>query len=116
MTSAVLPAKAAAELVRRTRARESLIDFDNAVEIPGKPATDDPDEWMFRPVETTVAAHHRLLLGHLEDVARGHVKRLMVFMPPGSAKSTYASVVFPTWFMGWRPGAKIILASYAADI
>lgn len=40
----------------------------------------------------------------------------MVFMPPGSAKSTYTSVVFPTWFMGWKPGARLILASYASDI
>lgn len=40
----------------------------------------------------------------------------MVFMPPGSAKSTYTSVVFPTWFMGQRPESRIILASYASDI
>jgi predicted phage terminase large subunit-like protein len=116
MSSAVSPAKAATELLRRTKARDALADFANAIEVPGKPATDDPDEWLFRPIETTVAAHHRLLLHHLERVARGEIRRLMVFMPPGSAKSTYASVVFPTWYMGWRPGAKIILASYAADI
>jgi predicted phage terminase large subunit-like protein len=40
----------------------------------------------------------------------------MVFMPPGSAKSTYASVVFPTWFMGRRPRRNVILATYASDL
>lgn len=40
----------------------------------------------------------------------------MVFMPPGSAKSTYASVVFPSWVMGKSPGTKIILASYGSDL
>lgn len=52
----------------------------------------------------------------LEEVEAGTVKQLMVFMPPGSAKSTYVSVVFTTWFMGKAPGRQIILASYASDI
>ncbi len=45
------------------------------------------------------AEHHRLLIHKLEAVARGEIDRLMVFMPPGSAKSTYVSVLFPAWFM-----------------
>ena len=49
-------------------------------------------------------------------VALGQIRRLMVFMPPGSAKSTYTSVVFPTWYMGWKPESRLILASYASDI
>jgi hypothetical protein len=46
------------------------------------------------------AAHHRLLIAELEKVARGETPRLAVFMPPGSAKSTYASVLFPPWLLG----------------
>ena len=42
--------------------------------------------------------------------------RLMLFFPPGSAKSSYASVVAPTWYMGRNPGKKVILASYATDL
>ncbi|HEV7299017.1 MAG TPA: phage terminase large subunit [Tepidisphaeraceae bacterium] len=115
-TLSVSPQEAARELLRRRRARASLTGFANAVNIPGKPAEEDPTGWLFEPVETTLAAHHLLLLDHLEKVARGEIQRLMVFMPPGSAKSTYTSVVFPAWYMGWRPGSKIILASYASDI
>ncbi len=44
------------------------------------------------PLGQRPAAHHRLLIQELQAVARGDVKRLMVCMPPGSAKSTYASV------------------------
>lgn len=104
------------ELERRRRARTDLCAFANAVEIPGKPSTDDPDEWLFRPIETSVAAHHLLLMRGLQRIAQTPHGRMMVFMPPGSAKSTYGSVVFPAWFMGTRPGARIILASYGAEL
>lgn len=59
------------------------------------------------------AAHHRLLIEKLEAVERGEITRLMVFMPPGSAKSTYVSVLFPPWYMGRRSGKNVIAASYA---
>jgi predicted phage terminase large subunit-like protein len=40
----------------------------------------------------------------------------MVLMPPGSAKSTYASDLFPAWFLAQRPGLRIIGASNTADL
>jgi hypothetical protein len=40
----------------------------------------------------------------------------MFLLPPGSAKSTYADVIFVPWFMGRRPRRNVILASYASDI
>jgi len=40
----------------------------------------------------------------------------MLFLPPGSAKSTYATVVAPTWMMGSKPGFKVIVVSYASDL
>ena len=111
------PPQAAAELLRRRRGRASLGDFANAIEVPGKPVDeDDPDAWLFRPVETALAAHHLLLLRTIERAATRRYGRFMVFMPPGSAKSTYCSVVAPTYFMGKRPGTKILLASYGSDL
>jgi predicted phage terminase large subunit-like protein len=56
------------------------------------------------------AAHHRLLISKLEEVAAGTIPRLMVFMPPGSAKSSYASKLFPAWML--RRGVQIIGASH----
>jgi predicted phage terminase large subunit-like protein len=62
------------------------------------------------------AAHHRLLIDKLEAVERGEVTRLMVFMPPGTAKSTYASVCFPPWFLGRNQKKSIISASYGSRL
>jgi predicted phage terminase large subunit-like protein len=61
-------------------------------------------------------AHHRLLIKELEDIEAGRNDRLMVFMPPGSAKSTYASVLFPPWFMARRPNRDVIGASHGAEL
>lgn len=105
---------AAAELLRRRRARDSLIDFSQSITIPGAPMADDPDCWLFRPIESSVAAHHRLIMAAVEKCIRKPMGRLMLFLPPGSAKSTYASVVTPPWAMGKWPGYKVILASYAS--
>jgi predicted phage terminase large subunit-like protein len=110
------PAQAAAELLRRQFGKNTLAEFAQAIDVPGKPATDDEDEWLFKPVETVAAAHHVLLMDTLDRVLDGEIKNLMVFMPPGSAKSTYASVVFPAYAMGKKPGTRVILTSYASAI
>lgn len=84
--------------------------------MPGRPATDDPDTEFFQPIETRQALHHRLLLRKLDDISRQKHGRLMVFMPPGSAKSSYASVVFPSLFLARAPSQRLILASYGDDL
>jgi predicted phage terminase large subunit-like protein len=61
------------------------------------------------------AAHHRLLISELEKVARGETTRLAIFMPPGSAKSTYASILFPPWLLAssdWN----ILAASHTTEL
>lgn len=66
--------------------------------------------------ETPPAAHHRLLCRKLEAVERGEIKRLMVFMPPGSAKSHYANVMFSAWFMGRNPEKMLLTCSATTDL
>ena len=61
-------------------------------------------------------AHHLLLLSELEAFARGQGDRLMVLMPPGSAKSTYTSVIFPAWWFTQHPHSSVIAASHTADL
>lgn len=68
------------------------------------------------PLGLKPAAHHKLLIQELEAVARGEIKRLMVLMPPGSAKSTYASDLFPAWFLAQGPNRRIIGASNTGDL
>lgn len=101
-------------------AKESLLDFCGLIEIPGAPIDDDEEvsdeDLKLQPIERPQAAHHRVLIEKLEAVERGDIRRLMVFMPPGSAKSTYASVVFPVWFMGRKKRRNVIVATYASDL
>jgi hypothetical protein len=92
------------------------VDYAHYIDIPGAPATEGDDEWVFRPAETGIARHHTLLLGVMSRVIAGEIPRAMFFLPPGSAKSTMGSVVAPTWAMGKIPGLKIILASYGSDL
>lgn len=93
-------------------ARRSAEHFASVVDVPGRPIGEDEEAELFEPVETHLAAHHRLLLQSLQQTSETRHGRLMVFMPPGSAKSTYASVVFPSWYLGGAPERKVILASY----
>lgn len=66
--------------------------------------------------EPPPAKHHDLIIQKLEAVERGEIKRLMLFMPPGSAKSTYASVAFPPWYLGRNPRKNIIGGSHTSDL
>ena len=110
----ITPQEAATELLRRRRARRSLVDFSQSIAIPGAPVSDEPDNWLFKPIETAVALHHRVVMEAIQRCIETDSGRLMIFAPPGSAKSTYASVVTPPWAMARQPGYKVILSSYAA--
>ncbi len=107
---------AARELLIRRKAREDILSYVNAIDVPGRPVGEDPDSEFFEPIETTLAHHHRLLLTKLDELSNTKHGRMMVFMPPGSAKSTYASVVFPSRYLGQKANRKVILASYGDDL
>lgn len=107
--------EAAAELLRRRRARSSLKAFALSVAIPGAPANDDPMDWVCKDAKhLPLAAHHALVLDKVQACLERPMGRLMLFLPPGSAKSTYAGVLAPAWAMGRWPGYRVISTSYAA--
>lgn len=83
--------------MRRRRARASLTDWCR--------------ECGYEP-----ARHHKLIVSELEAVARGDIDRLMLFLPPGSAKSTYGSVLFPPWYLAQGAHRSIIAASHTAEL
>lgn len=109
---------------RRRLAVQDLNAYCGYIEIPGVPINDDADCEEFYPDNVIPAEHHRLINDVLMKVDRGEVdsatgykyRRVMFFMPPGSAKSTYGSVVFPTWYMGRHPGKNIITTSYGSTL
>ena len=93
----ISPVRVASELLKRRRIRRTLI------------------EWC-RYCGFNPAAHHRLLIDRLERVARGKIQRLAVFMPPGSAKSTYTSILYPPYVMARRPGISILAVSHTTEL
>jgi hypothetical protein len=58
-----------------------------------------------QPMDQQPALHHALICEALDALERGDIpgNRLMIFMPPGSAKSTYGSKLFPQYFFGRTP-------------
>ena len=66
--------------------------------------------------EQAPARHHLMLIDALQDVADGQTKRLMVLMPPGAAKSTYTSLLFPPWWMSGHQGGAVICASHTLGL
>ncbi len=129
--------QAALEVLRRKRARASLAEYSQCIDIPGVPVfgqdeRDLLDDYMdpenpekriierapalYTPIESRVALHHMVMMMAIQKCIETPRGRLMIFAPPGSAKSTYASVVGPSWAMGRRAGQLIILASYATGI
>jgi predicted phage terminase large subunit-like protein len=62
-----------------------------------------------------LAKHHRLIAAELEKTAQGPYN-VIICMPPGHAKSRYASVLFPTYVMGRFPEKSIVMASHTANL
>src|SRR4029077_298223 len=98
-------------------ARRDLLTYASSIEIPGAPLRDDDESCEeFIPIKSAFGAHHLLWLDCWQKVEDGEIHRLMGLMPPGSGKSVYSSVVFPTHFMGRNPRSSVIVASYGSDL
>ena len=67
-------------------------------------------------VDLQPARHHELLIDRLEAIERGDITRLMVLMPPGSAKSTYVSTLFPPWYLARNPDHAVVAASHTSEL
>ena len=85
------------------RARKHLLDFTT-----------------FTSPGYNVNWHHEIMCRYLERWAFGQgddaIKRLMIFMPPGSGKSELVSRRLPAWIYGRNPDVGIIATSYAASL
>ncbi len=60
--------------------------------------------------------HIEAIAWHLEEVRRGNIKRLIITMPPRSAKSISTSIAFPAFVHGHDPTQEIIAVSYAQNL
>jgi predicted phage terminase large subunit-like protein len=62
------------------------------------------------------AAHHRLLISKLQLLNDGLITRLAIFCPPGAAKSTYASILFPPFYLANHPDAAILGCAHTTKL
>jgi predicted phage terminase large subunit-like protein len=107
----------ARDLIRRKRCRESLHSFALNIDIPTAPhGALFPEEEMTGPAADLMAKHHALILSVAERTVKRPYGRAIIMAPPGTAKSTYISVVVPPWAMGRIPGSRYILTSYASTL
>lgn len=105
------------ELIRRKRCQESLTSYAMNVPIPtvpGEPMC--PDEDLLGPASQFMAKHHAVMLDAIQRTMLKPYGRLILMLPPGSAKSLYASVVGATWFMGKFPGSRLLVTSYSGGL
>src|SRR5215510_12006542 len=87
---------AAQELIKRRRVRLSLA------------------EWArhrgFEP-----AKHHQLIISEIESFLSSDDEVLLLFAPPGSAKSTYVSVLLPSWYLAGNPTHSVLAATHSVE-
>jgi hypothetical protein len=96
--------------------RNDLCMFAETVEVPGAPSEADPDDPLAKKLE--LAEHHRLILDAVQAMMDGseEIDGLLINMPPGSAKSTFGSVVVPAWALGRRKGTNVIAVTYGQEL
>lgn len=60
--------------------------------------------------------HIKTICDHLQAVYEGKIKRLIINIPPGFAKSLISSVFYPAWVWLKNPKHRFLTGSYAADL
>src|SRR4029450_9837095 len=90
------PQRAAQELLKRRSIRLKLTDW---ARYKG-----------FEP-----AKHHQLIISEIESFLDGDDEVLLLFAPPGSAKSTYVSILLPAWYLANNPTHSILAATHSVE-
>ena len=60
--------------------------------------------------------HIEVTCAHLEAVAQGQIRQLLINIPPRYSKSLICAVMFPAWVWTWWPSAKFIYVSYSSAL
>ncbi len=89
-----------AQLVRALVARKGLHEFMRIFWPEAVPQT-FLDNW-----------HLHAMCEHLEAVARGEIKRLVINVPPGHSKSLVCGVFWPAWLWTLKPTTTFLTGSF----
>jgi hypothetical protein len=95
------------DLQNRDRCEGSLIDFSEYIWPVVEPAIPFVRGWVLEAIAD-----------HLEAVAHGHIRRLLINVPPGFTKSLMTDVFFPAWLWGPlnRPHMRFLCAAYSEHL
>ena len=96
MTDRTNSVAAAQELLKRRSTRRSLAEW---ARYKG-----------FEP-----AKHHHLIISEIEVFLEGDDDVLLLFAPPGSAKSTYVSILLPSWYLANNANHSILAATHSVE-
>ena len=66
--------------------------------------------------ELVVHDYIKFLAYHLEAVATGKRRRVVITLPPRHLKTFLASICLPAWILAHDPSAKILLLSYGQEL
>src|SRR3990172_12862384 len=91
--------------IRRLDAEQSLYKFVGLLWSVLEPGRTFVDGWVVGAI-----------CDHLEAVADGRIKRLLINVPPGCMKSLLTSVFWPAWVWLRRPSARFLASSYADSL
>ena len=59
--------------------------------------------------------HHQLIIHEIESFLDSEEQVLLLFAPPGSAKSTYVSVLLPSWYLANNPNHSVLAATHSVE-
>ncbi len=66
--------------------------------------------------ELVIHPYVRLLARHLDAVATGKRRRVVITLPPRHLKTFLASICLPAWILARRPSANILILSYGQEL
>ena len=95
----------AQELAQRIAARKDIFEYIKVMQATG-----------LLDFKHTPAYHHRIIINELHDAINGVNDKLIVALPPAAAKSTYLSVILPTFLLAKDPTCQILCLSAAESL
>jgi len=60
--------------------------------------------------------HIDCIAEHLHAVSLGHIRRLIINVPPRTGKTNLVSLTWPCWTWTWKPEARFIFVSYSSPL
>lgn len=104
------------EQLNLAEARSTFAGFYSRIDIPGTASlyNDESERFLLDP--RPIPKHIEVAAKAFDLALSGEIERLMLFWPPGTAKSTTASVLLPAYHMGRKPNARVIATSFGSKL